>query len=145
MYWKIVQKKFRNVLENCVEKISKCTGKLCRKNFEMYWKIVQKNSYENKSLSQNRTFLYEYESLPLPFAFPLTRTNTVQHRTNTVQHRTNTVQTRKNSHFLYCSTWNTAPIQCRTVQHKLYTAPIQCSTLFHVEQYIVQNLARLLH
>ena len=31
MYWKFLRKKFRNVLENCVEKISKCTGKLCRK------------------------------------------------------------------------------------------------------------------
>ena len=68
-------------------------------------------------MSQNRTFLYEYESFSLPFAFPLTRTNTVQHRTNTVQ-------TRKNSHFC------TVP---RATPHQYSAEPF--STNFTPHQY----------
>ena len=34
------EKKIRNVLKISAKKNSKCTGKLCRKKFEMYWKIV---------------------------------------------------------------------------------------------------------
>ena len=112
-----------------------------RKIFGIPRKIVEKNSYGNKSLSQNRTFLYEYESFSLPFAFP--------HKYESFS-LPFAFPHKYESFALPFAFPLTAPKQCRTTHHapkqckhaKIPTfctvprgthAPKQCTALFHVE------------
>ena len=110
MYWKFLRKKIRNVLENCVEKISKCTGKLCRKivtrirvwaRIELFYTNTNTNHYHYHSRSRSHAPIQcntapiqcKRAKIPTFVLFHVQhRTNTVQNRSAQTLHRTNTVQ-----------------------------------------------------